>query len=287
MKGTLGMMRRRAATTSRVVGRILFAPRAISRGPEHLNGLMTPDKVQLMFKAIANTYDLQNRFLSAWLDTHWRNVFVRYLRLNPGERLGDIAVGTGEISIRASRRYPGIRITGVDFSPDMLRVARRKVREHGYEDRIDLMQGDMRKLPLDSNLFDVVTISFGIRNVVERDAALKECFRVLKPGGRLLIMEPGFLDVPLLGPAYRFYFDHVMPLFGNLLSGTDYAYTYLSETVYAFPPDEEFVRAFEEAGFVDANVVRVSYGIARIYRGRKPAAGGRARGGSSRGKSAR
>jgi demethylmenaquinone methyltransferase/2-methoxy-6-polyprenyl-1,4-benzoquinol methylase len=264
------MMRRREAPVSRAVGRVLFAPRSLARGPARLDGLMTPDKVQRMFQAIANTYDLQNRFLSLWLDTHWRNVFVSYLRLAPGSRLGDIAVGTAEIAIRACRRYPGIRVTGIDFSPDMLRVARRKVRERGLEDRVELRQGDMRKIPAESGAFDAVTISFGIRNVQERDVVLRECLRILKPGGRLLIMEPGFLDVPALGPLYRFYFDHAMPLIGNLLSGTDYAYTYLSETVYAFPADRDFLRLFGEAGFVDSDVVHVSYGIARIYRGRKP-----------------
>jgi len=266
------MMRKRSAPASRFIGRIFFAPRGLSRGPERLDGLMAPDRVRRMFKAIANTYDLQNRFLSAWLDTHWRNVFVRYLRLAPGDHLGDIAVGTGEIAIRACRRYPGVRVTGIDFSPDMLRVARRKVRERDLQDRIQLKQGDMRKIPADKNTFDAVTISFGIRNVQERDVVLRECFRILKPGGRLLVMEPGFLEVPALGALYRFYFDHAMPFIGNLLSGTDYAYTYLSETVYAFPADKDFLRLFQQAGFVQPRVTYVSYGIARIYRGRKPTA---------------
>ena len=264
------MRRRRSADASRTVGRLLFAPRALAHGPRQLNGLMTPDRVREMFQAIANTYDLQNRFLSMWLDTHWRNVFVRHLRLAPGARLADVAVGTAEIALRACRRYPGIRVTGVDFSPDMLRVARRKVRERGLEDRIELLAGDMRRLPLPDRRFDTVTISFGIRNVVERDAVLRECWRVLAPGGSLLVMEPGFLDAPLLGAAYRFYFDRVMPFVGNVLSGTDYAYTYLAETVYAFPSDEAFIRSFEEAGFRQARVIPVSYGLARIYRGRKP-----------------
>jgi demethylmenaquinone methyltransferase/2-methoxy-6-polyprenyl-1,4-benzoquinol methylase len=231
---------------------------------------MTPDKVQAMFQAIANTYDLQNRFLSMWLDTHWRNVFVRYIRLPPGSHLADVAVGTAEIAIRACRSYPGIRVTGVDFSPDMLRVARRKIRERHLGDRITLVQGDMRRIPLPSGKFDAVTISFGIRNVVERDAVLRECLRILVPGGRLLIMEPGFLEAPVLGAAYRFYFDHFMPFIGNVLSGTDFAYTYLAETVYAFPSDDDFIRSFAGAGFVDNAVIPVSYGLARIYRGRKP-----------------
>lgn len=265
-------MRRRAAEFSRTVGRALFASRALSHGPSSLDGLMVPSEVQRMFKAIAGTYDMQNRFLSMWLDTHWRNIFVRYLRLPKGSVLGDVAVGTGEITLRACRRYPGIRVVGIDFSPDMLRVARRKLRERGIDGQVELREGDMRELPADDAVFDTVTISFGIRNVKERGRVLKECYRVLKPGGRLFVMEPGFLDVPILGAAYRFYFDHVMPVFGNLLSATDYAYTYLSETVYAFPTDEAFLAAFSDAGFMDSTAVPVSYGLARIYRGRKPLA---------------
>lgn len=266
------MMRRRAAEFSRTVGRALFGLRPLAHGPSSLDGLMVPDQVQRMFQAIAGTYDMQNRFLSMWLDTHWRNIFISHLRLAPGTVLGDIAVGTGEITIRACREYPGIRVVGIDFSPDMLRVARRKIRERGLDGQVELRQGDMREIPAESESFDTMTISFGIRNVVERERVLRECFRCLKPGGRLFIMEPGFLDVPLLGPAYRFYFDHVMPLFGNLLSATDYAYTYLSETVYAFPTDEQFVSAYCDAGFVDSRAIPVSYGLARIYRGRKPLA---------------
>lgn len=264
------MMRKRAAGVSRAVGRALFSGRALARGPKELDGLMAPPEVRRMFEAIAGTYDLQNRFLSMWLDTHWRNIFVRYLRLAPGALLGDVAVGTGEITIRACRAYPGIRVIGIDFSPDMLRVARRKLRERGIDGQVELREGDMRDLPVGEDTFDVVTISFGIRNVAERDRVLAECYRTLKPGGRLLVMEPGFLDVPLLGLAYRFYFDHFMPLVGNLLSATDYAYTYLSETVYAFPRDDAFIEAFERTGFAGCGVVPVSYGLARIYRGRKP-----------------
>ncbi len=264
------MMRRKAAPFSRALGRLLYAGKPDARGPGRLDGLMATENVRGMFETIAPSYDLQNRLLSAWLDTHWRNVFVRCLGLADGSLLGDLAIGTGEIALRACRRYPGIRVIGVDFSPHMMEVARRKIRSRSLEQRIELRRGDLRRLPVEDRLFDAITIAFGIRNIVERDQVLRDCFRVLKPGGRIQIMEPGFLEMPLLGRAYRWYFDHVMPLVGNLLSGTDYAYTYLSETVYAFPSDESFIRSLEGAGFVDTRAIMLTFGIARIYRGRKP-----------------
>ncbi len=263
------MMRNQEAPFSRAAARLLFGWKPDSRGPTRLDGLMAPDAVRGMFETIAPSYDLQNRLLSLWLDTHWRNTFVRRLGLAGDALLGDLAIGTGEIAVRACRRYPGIRVIGVDFSPRMLAAARRKIRRYALEDRIDLRQGDLRRLPLGNGLLDAITISFGIRNVLDRDAVLRECFRTLKPGGRIQIMEPGFLEVPVLGRAYRWYFDRWMPLVGNLLSGTDYAYTYLSETVYAFPSDADFIASMREAGFVDVSVTLVTGGIARIYRGRK------------------
>ena len=263
-------MRSKAAPLSRALGRLLFARKADARGPGQLDGLMAPDEVRGMFETIAPSYDLQNRLLSMWLDTHWRDIFVRYLRLSNGALLGDLATGTGEIAVRACLRYPRIRVIGVDFSRHMMGVARRKILRHALDGRIELRQGDLRRLPVESGLFDAITISFGIRNVAQRDEVLRDCHRALKPGGRIQIMEPGFLEVPVLGRLYRYYFDHVMPLVGNLLSGTDYAYTYLSETVYAFPSDASFIQSLEDEGFVDADVILLTYGIARIYRGRKP-----------------
>jgi demethylmenaquinone methyltransferase / 2-methoxy-6-polyprenyl-1,4-benzoquinol methylase len=267
------MMRNREAPLSRTLGKLFFSWKADARGPRHLDGLMAEENVRGMFETIAPSYDLQNRLLSMWLDTHWRNMFVRRLGLTKGGLLGDLAVGTGEIALRACRRYPRIRVIGVDFSPHMMEVARRKIHRRGLEGRIELRRGDLRRLPVDDGLFDAITIAFGIRNIAQRDEVLRDCFRALKPGGRIQVMEPGFLDIPVLGRVYRWYFDHVMPLIGNLLSGTDYAYTYLSETVYAFPSDEGFLMSLDAAGFVDTGVTLLTYGIARIYRGRKSRGG--------------
>jgi len=261
----------RVAPLVRTLSRGIYFWRNEARGPRRLRGLMAHQHVQRMFDTIAGTYDLQNRFLAARVDNHWRNMFVRYLRLKPGAVLGDLAVGTAEITIKACRRYPEIRVVGVDFSEGMLRMARRKIRANGLSPRVELRTGDLRELPIADESFDAVTISFGIRNIKERDRVLRECFRVMKPGGRLQIMEPSFPNAPILKDIYRYYFDHVMPLFGNWLSGTDYAYSYLAETVYVFPSDEEFLREISAAGFARASLVALTFGMAKIYRGRKSA----------------
>ena len=261
----------RVAPLVRTLSRGIYFWRDEARGPRRLRGLMAHQHVQRMFDTIAGTYDLQNRFLAARVDNHWRNMFVRYLRLKPGAVLGDLAVGTAEITIKACRRYPEIRVVGVDFSEGMLRMARRKIRAHGLSPRVELRTGDLRELPIADESFDAVTISFGIRNIKERDRVLRECFRVMKPGGRLQIMEPSFPNAPILKDIYRYYFDHVMPLFGNWLSGTDYAYSYLAETVYVFPSDEEFLREISAAGFARTSLVALTFGMAKIYRGRKSA----------------
>ncbi len=273
MSGNRQQTERERAPVSRAMGRVLFGWRETALGPKRLKGLMEHEKVRRMFDTIASAYDLQNRFLAMWIDTHWRNMFVRYLRLKEGTVLGDLAIGTAEIAIRACRRYPGVRVVGIDFSPRMLRVARRKIGERRLRDRIELHVGDLRALPAGDAQFDAITISFGIRNIVERDRVLRECFRALKPGGKLQIMELGFPKIPIVGPAYRYYFDHIMPLYGNWLSGTDYAYTYLAETVYVFPSEERFIAEIRAAGFTRTSVVSLTYGMAKIYRGHKPRGG--------------
>jgi demethylmenaquinone methyltransferase/2-methoxy-6-polyprenyl-1,4-benzoquinol methylase len=208
--------------------------------------------------------------LSLGRDRHWRRIFARHLRLPPASRVGDMAVGTGEIAIAICRMYPDARVIGVDFSEGMLRVARRKIRGLGLEDRIELHAGDLRALPLPGASVDAATMSFGIRNMAERAQVLHECCRVLRPGGLLQIMEMAIPDRGAVGALYRWYFDHVMPLVGNWLSRTDYAYSYLMHSVHQFPSDEAFLGEMHAAGFVAGEVIRITFGTAKIYRARKP-----------------
>ncbi|MDW7772618.1 MAG: bifunctional demethylmenaquinone methyltransferase/2-methoxy-6-polyprenyl-1,4-benzoquinol methylase UbiE [Desulfobulbaceae bacterium] len=230
---------------------------------------MKDTQVKAMFETIAPTYDFQNSFLSLRRDIYWRRALAEVLQPQQGDIILDVAVGTAETALAISRRHPGVRVVGVDFSPAMLQVGRDKIRNRHPDARICLAAGDGRRLPVRSGSVDALTISFGIRNVEERDLALGEFYRVLKPGGRLFIMEFSYPDQPLLFRLYRFYFDHILPPVGNWLSRTDYAYSYLSSSVDEFPDDHHFLAEIGRAGFSGLRISKLTFGIAKIYYGSK------------------
>lgn len=226
-------------------------------------------EVRRMFETIAGGYDMQNSVLSLGIDMLWRRELARRI---PGERsvlVADIAVGTAEVAMEIARRRPRASVLGLDFTPAMLEVGLEKLRKQRLDGRVRLAAGDARRLPLPDCCADVVTISFGIRNVQERAQALAEFRRVLKPGGKLLVMEFSLPDNPLVRALYRLYFDYVLPPVGNLLSRTDYAYSYLMESVHAFPGPEDFSREIRRAGFAAVTQTPLSFGIARIHEGTK------------------
>ncbi len=225
--------------------------------------------VKTMFETIAPGYDFQNSFLSLRRDTYWRRALAESLQLENGGVVLDVAVGTAETALAIGYRYPRVRVVGVDFSPAMLGVGHKKIAARGSEAQVSLTAGDGRMLPIQSHCADVVTISFGIRNMEERSLALNEFYRVLKPGGRLFIMEFSYPDQRLLYRMYRFYFDYILPPLGNLISRTNYAYSYLAESVESFPRDEQFVAEITAAGFSDPKIKKLTFGIAKIYSGRK------------------
>ena len=228
-------------------------------------------QVKRMFESIAFSYDFQNSFLSLRRDSYWRRVMAQSLRL-PGEALVlDMATGTGEVAVEICRHHPQARVIGVDFSPKMLMVGRRKGKFKKFNDRIHISLGDGRQLPLRSDSFEAATIAFGIRNIEEREQALREFYRVLKPGGQLLIMEFDIPDDPLLGTLYRLYFDYLLPPLGNWLSRTDYAYSYLATSVHGFPTEKDFLWEMGRAGFTSLGIKKLTYGIAKIFRGIKGA----------------
>jgi demethylmenaquinone methyltransferase/2-methoxy-6-polyprenyl-1,4-benzoquinol methylase len=226
-------------------------------------------EVKKMFDTIAEGYDLQNSLLSLRIDVLWRKKLARLLPAGRPIHVVDVAVGTAEVAMEIARQRPNARITGVDFTPAMLSVGSRKLAKRGLAGRVRMVAGDARRLPLPDACADAVTISFGIRNVQERDQALSEFHRILKPGGTLQVMEFSLPENPALRLLYRLYFDHVLPPFGNWLSGTDYAYSYLMESVYAFPGHEAFSAEIRRAGFANVSQTPLTFGIARIHQGVK------------------
>ncbi len=181
----------------------------------------------------------------------------------------DMATGTAEVAIEICKHHPGARVVGVDFSPKMLHIGKKKVKSRNLDGRIHLSLGDGRRLPVESGCFDAATIAFGIRNIEERDQALAEFYRALKPGGQLLIMEFDIPDDLVLGTIYRLYFDYILPPLGNLVSRTNYAYSYLADSVHGFPGEQGFLEEIGEAGFTWLGVKKLTYGIAKIFKGVK------------------
>jgi len=226
---------------------------------------MESSQVKRMFESIAHSYDFQNSFLSLGRDIGWRRALARRIRAPEGAVLLDAATGTGELCIEICMHWPTIRTVGVDFSPHMLAIAKKKLQSKPFLNRTSLALGDGRLLPIKSDSVHVVTMAFGIRNIKERRQVLAEFMRVLKRAGQLLIMEFDFPNHRLMGPLYRFYFEHILPPLGNWISRTDYAYTYLVHSVHQFPSEEEFCAEIKDAGFSMPKLRALTFGIAKIY----------------------
>ena len=230
----------------------------------------SPERIAGMFDAIAGRYDLLNHVLSAGLDKRWRARAIRSLGLTGRERVLDLCTGTGDLAIAAVRARPAAaRVVGIDFSRAMLRVGDVKLRQAALDDRITMVQGDATRIPLASASVDAVTIGFGIRNVEHLDAACVELFRVLKPGGRLAILEFAEPDVPVFGPLYRWYVRHVLPRIGRAVSRNEFAYEYLPASIAAFATPEEFVKILRQGGFSAICPVRLMLGSVILYTARR------------------
>ena len=226
-------------------------------------------QVKRMFETIAFSYDFQNSFLSLRRDVYWRRALAQCITERDEALILDMATGTAEVAMEICKHHPGAKVVGVDFSPKMLDIGRNKVKLRKLVSRIHLSLGDGRQLPVQSGCFDAATIAFGIRNIEERDQALAEFNRILKPGGQLLIMEFDVPDDLVLGTIYRLYFDYIMPPLGNLLSRTSYAYSYLADSVHGFPGEREFLQEIGAAGFTSLRVKKLTYGVAKIFEGVK------------------
>jgi demethylmenaquinone methyltransferase / 2-methoxy-6-polyprenyl-1,4-benzoquinol methylase len=227
------------------------------------------EKIQQMFGAIAPRYDFLNRLLSFGIDRRWRTEAVQLLSYRKGSRILDVATGTGDVALEIARTTPlSVRITGADFSKEMVELGKEKVAASPYAGRIDFQVAPCEDLPFPDNTFDSITIAFGIRNVVDRRLGLAEMRRVLRPGGRMIILEFSTPRSDLFRWIYYFYFRRLLPMIGGLFSRYN-AYKYLPDSVLEFPSIEEFSRMIAATGFQNIQVRELTFGIASIYVGEK------------------
>jgi demethylmenaquinone methyltransferase/2-methoxy-6-polyprenyl-1,4-benzoquinol methylase len=222
-----------------------------------------PARIAGMFDAIAGRYDFLNHTLSAGLDRRWRRRAIRELALTGRERVVDICTGTGDLAVEAA---PHAReVIGLDFAGAMLRLGQAKVRRLGLGTPIRFARADAMQLPLADASADAATIAFGIRNVATPLAACREIARILRPGGRLAILEFAMPTTPVFGPLYQWYFRHVLPNIGRLVSRHADAYAYLPASVGEFATPREFVDGLRSAGFGTVRAVPLTFGVVYLY----------------------
>jgi demethylmenaquinone methyltransferase / 2-methoxy-6-polyprenyl-1,4-benzoquinol methylase len=225
--------------------------------------------IQTMFDRISPRYDLLNRILSFGVDLRWRKRAVTLLGDLKGKTALDLCCGSGDFVAIIQKRFgTDVSIIGADFARQMLGIAQGRITPDAGSPLL-FCQADALSLPLADNSIDAVTIGFGIRNIADKESALREIIRVLRLGGRLAIVEPAMPDNRLMRFIFTFYFKNIMPLVGGIISGDHAAYRYLHDSVSTFPRPNRFVAMMQAAGFVDAKAVPQSFGSAMIYIGEK------------------
>ena len=235
----------------------------------------TPSRMQAfkMFDRIAHRYDLLNRLLSMGTDVSWRKKLNRRIPKGNDLKVLDLATGTADVLISMHKACPQVASgVGLDMSSGMLKYGREKLIRLGLFEKFRLVRGDATCIGLDSETFDAVSISFGIRNVLDVSSGLGEMRRILKPGGRALILEFSLPANKAFRALYLFYFRNILPRIGALISGDSYAYRYLNETVETFPYGEEFCQLMRDAGFENVSATPLTFGIASLYQGERPQA---------------
>jgi demethylmenaquinone methyltransferase/2-methoxy-6-polyprenyl-1,4-benzoquinol methylase len=222
-----------------------------------------------IFNDIAKTYDFLNHFLSFGIDIYWRNQLLKYLPAKETINALDLATGTGDVALTLSKSPKIKKITGLDLSHGMIEVGIKKVAKKKLSQKINLMIGDGTNIEASDNTFDLTTISFGIRNFSDAQKSLHEIYRVLRPDGRLMIMEFSIPTNFLVRSVYFFYFRHLLPFVGNIVSKHKDAYTYLNQSVEDFPYGDEFLNLMKNAGFKNLSYRPLTFGIATLYIGDK------------------
>lgn len=229
------------------------------------------ERVRGIFSSIPRSYDFLNRLLSMRRDVAWRRRAVREMRFFRTRRLLDVATGTADLAIEAASTYPEISVVGLDLVAGMLEVGRKKLSRLGLEGRVRLIEGDALALPFDEASFDVASIAFGIRNIPDREGALREMARVVAPGGQVMVLELTRPPNRPLRAVYMVYLKGVLPLLGRMVSGDPRAYAYLADSIMEFPSPEEFSHIMRGAGLSEVAAVPLTFGVAHLHVGRVPA----------------
>tara|TARA_B100000768_G_scaffold89175_1_gene83676 strand:+ start:33208 stop:33960 length:753 start_codon:yes stop_codon:yes gene_type:complete len=226
-------------------------------------------KVQGVFTSVASKYDVMNDVMSLGVHRIWKEAMMDWLAPRPSQKLLDVAGGTGDISFKFLKRAGFGHATVLDITENMLIEGRKRAEANQVLNSLNWVVGDAMALPFADNSFDVYTISFGIRNVTRPQEALNEAFRVLRPGGRLMVLEFSQIPVPLVQKAYDFYSFNVIPRMGKLIANDRDSYQYLIESIRKFPNQETFLSMVRQAGFENANYRNLSLGIAALHSGWK------------------
>ncbi len=223
-----------------------------------------------MFSAIAPKYDLLNTVLSFGIDRYWRRIAVNELLPQKEGWILDVATGTADVALEIASRMPSsIKIFGADFSFPMLKLGDKKISKKKFKSEINLGQADGEMLPCSDNTFNGAIVAFGVRNFSNLEVGLTEMRRVLKPGKKMVILEFSMPDLKIFKLLYMFYFNYLLPLVGKMISGHQFAYEYLPESVSRFPSGEEMTRLIENTGFKEVRCIPLTLGIASIYTGLK------------------
>ena len=226
------------------------------------------EQVAEMFNNISRRYDFLNHFLSLGIDILWRKKAIRLLKKDQPKQILDVATGTGDFASEALALNPD-RIVGVDISEGMLEMGRKKMERKGVDHIIDMQMGDSEKLLFDDNTFDAAIVAFGVRNFENLKQGLSDMCRVLKSGGKIVVIEFSRPKRFPMKQLYNFYFKSILPIIGKIISKDQSAYTYLPESVEAFPDGQDFLNILTEVGFKNVECRPLTFGISSIYIGQK------------------
>lgn len=231
--------------------------------PYHHQNSSKKEEVAEMFNNIAHRYDFLNQFLSAGIHKSWRKKAVQYFIHDKPEMILDVATGTGDFAIESLNVMPKL-VHGMDISEGMLNIGKEKIKKLGLDEKIILQYGDAENPPFNENTFDVITVGFGVRNFENLELGLTQLRKILKPGGKLIILEFS-KPAKWFRPLYMSYFKYITPTIGRLFSKDSRAYTYLPESVQAFPSGDEFLKILSKCGLKNCECKPLTFGIASIY----------------------